>query len=709
MWRQICLVLVILILGSISTIYTVQAESPENVRETLKVFQSWLTEDNNSRDWNEFLKTKTLQQELDKGKHADRQVVEEILGLYSSQTPGLDNRHFFAVRESLDQWLTTLSLPDVDELPHRIREAKSRFIPSAAGSVEQTRLELSQFISQLEQFLASGGRKKELGWKEYLRWDEMQNILTSEDGPDLKKLEQIQKLFFEDFKGLDLPAFVAVRRALRKYAESVVYSNEKFQAQFATAVESLAQGIEVYPNQPSHQNAATIAFLLGTFERSGQLPDLVSAVRHHYSKPNYYVQISGPLVGLGFDETVDDKTPMKENRDGARVTGTVNTTGEIVSRLVPNVHEGEIEIQLLGNAQADTRTVSGPATIIASSVTSIDVRKTLFFSDEGIRGTEASANCETDISIEKVLGSPTVISRARPKIRAKLPRSKFRTARATEQRMSRELEKTVAEAVTNANHRYQQQFKTPLMRRDEHPGKMNFSTTENFLLGQMAQANSFQIAALDRPPKSLTGLDLAIQIHQSYVNNYVEAVYGGTKLTDKKMAQIAGEIMDTVPERFQHDENAEPWSITFPRRKPLTVIFADGGYTVVIRGRRYTSGDRSLGAWHVTAKYRFEMLPEGLRRIRQGDLDIKPANFTQRSNHKLSITEVAEKNILQRRFSELFSPVIEPEKMELAGQWKTAKKLIMKQLTAEGGWLVMGWQQSKQFEQTITQTAEVSR
>ena len=99
MWRQICLVLVILILGSISTIYTVQAESPENVRETLKVFQSWLTEDNNSRDWNEFLKTKTLQQELDKGKHADRQVVEEILGLYSSQTPGLDNRHFFETTE----------------------------------------------------------------------------------------------------------------------------------------------------------------------------------------------------------------------------------------------------------------------------------------------------------------------------------------------------------------------------------------------------------------------------------------------------------------------------------------------------------------------------------------------------------------------------------------------------------------------------------
>ena len=103
------------------------------------------------------------------------------------------------------------------------------------------------------------------------------------------------------------------------------------------------------------------------------------------------------------------------------------------------------------------------------------------------------------------------------------------------------------------------------------------------------------------------------------------------------------------------------------------------------------------------------MLPEGPRRIRQGDLDIKPANFTQRSNQKLSITEVAEKNILQRRFSELFTPVIEPEKMELAGQWKKSKKLVMKQLTAEDGWLVMGWQQSKQFQQTITQTVEVNR
>ena len=159
----------------------------------------------------------------------------------------------------------------------------------------------------------------------------------------------------------------------------------------------------------------------------------------------------------------------------------------------------------------------------------------------------------------------------------------------------------------------------------------------------------------------------------------------------------------------QRGEDAEPWSITFRRRKPITVVFGDGGYSVTIRGRRYTSGDRSLGPWHVTANYQFEMLPTGPRRIRQGDLEIKPADFSQRSNQKLSVAEVAEKKILDRRFSELFTPIIEPEGIELPGRWKKAGKLVMKQLTADGGWLVMGWEQPEQVDQEITQTAEVNR
>ena len=678
-----------------SIVAEARSESFRDVRAAFDELNRWLGDDQIGQGWHEFLKTDALRAELEKGKNADSAVVEQILEIYSSNERGLDRRRFVAVRETLSKWVSILKLPKLDELPATIRNAKDDFTPAEEGRIEQSRAALDQAIDELERYLAQGGEAKSKGWKEYLHWEDFVGELEKEGHPALKVLKRFRNRLLAEYSGLELSHFVTVRRAVRDYGEALTFSNDRFQQQFEASIDTLASSLEAYSSEPTHENAATVAVWLGWLERAGQVSNVIHAVRHHYSKPNLFFRVSAPLVNVGFEERINRTTPIRDSSSGMSISGSANTFGPVRSRLIPNATEGEIEILFDGTMRANTRAVNGPATILSSSVTDIDSSKRVYLSDHGFRGAPTHVRCSSNVSIDNILGGSAVQSRAWPRARASIPRSEARTARRTERRIEGWLNTEVNEPIADANQRYNNQFKTPLMRRDEDPGVMRFSSTSESLLGKTAQANTFQIAAFDQPPELQNRHDLDVFVHESYFNNYVEAAYGGTKLTDEKAAKLTEQSMGRVPEQFEIGSDDEPWSITFQRRQPITAVFLDGGYSVTIRGKRFTSGERRIGAMHVSAKYKFEMNPSGARRIRQGEIHVEPADFATRQRQSLTAAETAEKAVLKRRFDELFPSVVEPKGLELPGRWKKAGKLVLRELIADNGWIAMGWQRPK--------------
>ena len=694
-FRQTCALIVLIFTFVSSWIYDAAvAESPEKVRFALDTLTSWTEGKTNAEGWHVFLRTDELRSELEKGNEADRTFIAEVIKRYSWDTSVLDREPFVAVRNALEQWHLAMSLPDVEELPDLIRAASSDFSPLEDNHLEKSRQALVTAVAQLNQFLSRERPSKANGWKQYLLWDDLQAELANTANPSSRLLARVQNKYRAQHGGLELPPFQAVRETLGNYGEALAYDGEHFQQQFETTMGELAENLESYVEEPSHENASDASIRLGWLKRGGQVPNLIESVRHFYVQPNFYLNISEKLVGVGFRQEID-KTEDLRNNAGPGISGESHTVGNVTSRLIPNVDQAEVEVAMVATMHARTRKVSGPAVILTSAETSIDARKRLFVNGGGFGTDPAQARCTTSIRLEDVRGSREVRRQAWPRARAALPRAETTAARRTERKVSTNLDQEIGEI--QIDRRYRDNFLRPLIVRGEPPTIFRFVSTEDSIICQSTQANDFQFAAHTPPPTLEDNYDLVTRFHESYINNYVESVYGGTTLTDVQAAKLVKQVTGEVPKQMQPDPNA-PWAITFIRRRPITISFAHNNYTVTLRGKKFSAGNKTTTSMHIRASYAFEMTPAGARRVRVGDIEIQPANFASRKKKTLSPGETAEKTVLKRQFERIFAAVIEPTGLELPGRWRRAGPLVSREVICENSWLAVGWQQAGQAD-----------
>ena len=220
------------------------------VNVALESLNSWLGDNEAATGWRSYLKSDQLAEQLTKGNRADRNVLEEILGLYTSDTKGLKLTRFVAVREALGAWLDELPAIGFDQLPQVARDAKAEFVPCTEESVAEAAEELKAAMKELDHFLAQGSTANAEAWKKYLRRSEVQEQLQSEDGPDLKLLQSIRSNYYQSAPGLERPEFIAVRQAMKRYGDlSLFRANEKAQEYYEQHLDELATRLQSYSNQ----------------------------------------------------------------------------------------------------------------------------------------------------------------------------------------------------------------------------------------------------------------------------------------------------------------------------------------------------------------------------------------------------------------------------------------------------------------------------
>src|SRR5262245_2409544 len=88
--------------------------------------------------------------------------------------------------------------------------------PDAQAAMENARARLDLSLQRLEQFLADAGEEQKRQWFEYLSLPLLRTELDRQQ-PSITTLALIADRFYDNERGLELPAFVSVRRALRMY------------------------------------------------------------------------------------------------------------------------------------------------------------------------------------------------------------------------------------------------------------------------------------------------------------------------------------------------------------------------------------------------------------------------------------------------------------------------------------------------------------
>ncbi len=688
-----------LLLGSLNR---ASGQSPEaRVKAALDDAQAWLGQNENAPTWRKFLKSEELAAQVQKGRAADRTLIRQIHQLYSGTTPGLDKSHFVAVRQALEAWLQDLSQLRLEELPQAARDAQKNFVPIRAEDVQAARSELVAGMTRLQSFLAGGCPQNAENWRQFLRWNELEAQLKSESAPDWNALEAIAERYYVNQSGLEVSHFLALREALNRYADALAFAATPDAKQsFEKNLAELAQHLESYAKKANTDDAIAIGKKLGWLEKYGQAKELVATVRQHFWCPNLYVQLSEQMLKTAIETDVEEKVPVNEVILGTTMVGEAEMKGRVSLDLVPCETHAAFDIMLAGTTLSTNVGYNGPVTIYSDGVTTVDGRKRVLVDAMGISSRPARAVCQTVSTINDIAANSNLVRNiAWKKARKAQPQAEQLASEVAARKVEAKMNEEATELLDRGSYMFAEKFRNPLVRRGGFPKTMKINTSEDTLYITGMQTGADQLAAPNAPPQLTGKHDLAVRFHESLVANMSQAFWGGVTLTDERLQEIIENLTGDVPEELAIGQDDDPWSITFAKERPIEARFEEQGFTVWIRGTRFTRGDQEVKrSLVISAKYKMEKGAYGIKMNRDGEVAVEFA----KSSGTQSVQQVTMRTFMKKKFEKLFKPEIVSDGLALPGNFQGGGKFRLQQMQCAEGWLALGWQQPARTERTAS-------
>jgi hypothetical protein len=226
------------------------------------------------------------------------------------------------------------------------------------------------------------------------------------------------------------------------------------------------------------------------------------------------------------------------------------------------------------------------------------------------------------------------------------------------------------------------------------------------------QAQRAELAATDVPPPIEAGAALQVQLHESAINNWAEAMFAGATITKDQVDSLkipgAGAEQPDEADDCKEDETARPadapknpqegadaqtaknpeapskqWKVVFADEKPVIVSIHDDGFIVTLRVRSIESGDNSAENKIIRAEYKVARRCDGMRLTRQS-LSVTPFPGTP--------NESGRQAKIRSRMQEMVFPETKLSNgLQLPGEWKKAGKLPLRYMKLAAGWASLGW------------------
>lgn len=596
----------------------------------------------------------------------------------------------YAMAQSVD-------CPSAAELAVRARAAKTQFRPLTKADAQQALDQLKATAAQLDQRLAASGTKEE-NWRKYVKWEQLTEQLNKAGEPDAAVLGTIYSRFAAGYEGLELKWFARVRIALRQYLEvSGAVGSDAVKKAYEERLDKLAGQLESWAKKPDSETLLDLGDSVAWLEDARQAPELTQAIHARFGGANFHAQIAGPVIAAGIAAPVDETEPIVDYILGTSIQGTGRTLGCTTVRLVPDPTSGVFDTLLTAVNHSRNTGWHHPVCIYSTGETKIGACKRFWMDECGLHAYPAAASADTDStihSIEDFKGRALVERFAWRRAGKQQDEADAIASQHAQQRVSRRVDEQAAPAIEQANADYQAKVRSPLDERLAFPRQMGFATVPDFIhITGWEIGTQTLLAPTPAPQVTNPQVEIAVRIHESAVNNLTATVLAGMVMREDMFQSAVKTLLGRMPEGFKNNDGDEPWTILFPRQRPITVSFADDGFSATIRGREFFRGDRGYPGMNITANYKFVKTPEGYKAVRQGDLDILPPGFVA-GEGRLSARQQAIRSLLQKRLGNLFKSEIVPQGFSLQGKWAAAGKFEPCEIVARDGWLVIGWKRS---------------
>ncbi len=605
------------------------------------------------------------------------------------------------------------------QLAKLIDEAKATYQPVTPEEVNAARSELANTAYALEQFLIPGSGRGER-WKNYLKWQGVQEGLAEGLDPNLAALHTSLDKLRSGADGLQLPVFRRTASAMEKYIDLATIARARDQQAFVDRqLDLLVEYLDRYEAEPSPRARFEIERRLDFLAGIGRATELTTALRNLFNHPNLRAEVSEHFLNRLVADPVDNVAAVRDCILGTSIRGTGHTTGSLSIDTVPSLQRAALVLRLHGVTRSETRGYNSPVVIRSSGTTPFTVHKRIELENGNFWNYPARATATTSTitrSVQKQgggLGSRVIAKIGEREVAEKKPRANYIAARHAEDRIAENLDEELLPKLQDARYEYETQFKQELSRRNAEPRSVVFSSTDRSLNFDILQAGRGELGAATSPTPFPAEHDLAVRVHETGAANLATAILGGATLSQKtkegqpklnvelpkqlrKAIDEAREEAETEPAE-DDDREFKPWSMLFRRQRPVTFEFTDNLMKLRLHAARINVGDATYDGWDILVNYGMHVQNGGLTLVRDGEIEVIPTAFDPADGGGLTNRQVGLRGNLAKELNrqadagrgfpeEIQIPVLElPENLAKHGP------LLLQDASSDSGWLSLGW------------------
>jgi hypothetical protein len=409
--------------------------------------------------------------------------------------------------------------------------------------------------------------------------------------------------------------------------------------------------------------------------------------------PGLVVNVPGDYLNAAEGGAVSKSSSGREKKFGMDVFVVAQTTGRVHVNLLPCDHRAVICLQMLGTTCAEAVGTGARLELEARSSTALLLYQELWLDRHGFSAAAPQVHAATRLCLNHV---STCYPCLRDYLVKGVARSAFHLTRHDLERLASDYARAslvawtaqqVGEKLQEANASFSEQM-LKLGELGVDLTSLQFGTSSAGL--QMAAwARVGEPATLPGPPNSGVG----VRLHDGFVTDALLAAFPTGAISGADLEKSAGPFLKLLGVSLQPDPDQAPWTITFAKKNPLNVKFANGQMILVLRGEEFTSADKEVPAMDITVRYTLWHTPEGVRAIRDKELEIYPPGFVPGSGQRLSARQLAARTMLKRRFGRLLPLSFSLDTVALSTRAQPTGALQVTHFAVVEGWLVLGYRQ----------------
>ncbi len=507
--------------------------------------------------------------------------------------------------------------------------------------------------------------------------------------------------------GLELRTLVQLRRSVSELIASLRYSDaEKSISQLERQLDAFEKRLGEFESIPTADDVASLGAVISVLREAKQAPSAVATIRSVFDEPNAVLTLNGSLVQQTVNRAVNQSRPVSNCILGTRLVGMASLNGSVTATLQPSIGAALLSVSLQGRFHATNRGYNGPVVLNTTGTGQVFASRNLLLNESGVTMQPAHVQVQLASSIDSIEHRLKIVRRIAKKKAAEQKPQADRIA--TEKLRAEVSEQFVRETSQSSS----MQVGDPLAKVRPWLGRLDlveptrlWGSTHNAIFIQGSMRRDDQLGSLMPAPPVSGVYDIAIQIHETLIDNALTPMLAGRTVNQSQIEPLlsltgnapasttkSNTSRDSLALDDDTEDGEEPsFEIDFARTRPVIFEARDGVLRVGVRGTRFSQGRRELSrAMEITTTYTPARDSSGnFLLLRDSEVDV---DFPGRG--RLTIAQSAIKPAIQKSFGEVFPQVLGDQPFLVPAEAPLdairGKTLRPSQITANDGWLTVG-------------------